>query len=1602
MSESDLAVTMNNTTANNTTANNTTAQNDAAAATVEPDAGSSTYDLLLGRLAQVAEQLAGAATQVNTERARAFETVALELGEQERFSTNLPAIPRDVVALGDLLLVAVNPGPGLRQKYGVEDLFSLFRVARRAVHDWDLTLIAADDPANFLTDPSFRRDIGELVTYYADFRINSLSIHNGNLLMVFGVGSDESDSRVLRWRLDTPPTYIDAYGDHDVATPERYDFAWTDVDRNLLVEGRWSHFNVADTLYVGVGRSGLEFRIDDAVEGGRTVLTEHLAEPGQDVGEIRMGYVLMGDVLLLRLTPYREDGERFYVYNRLTRVLQRADAIGLNCHRLPDDQGVVFPGGFHLANGETKLFATDAAGYELHGVHRSPNGEDLLYAFHRRLDGGYLLLPYNLVRRSMATPVACHGYALHDDGTVVVVRDAAEPQRVHTVGVYTSPYCAPEKYRPKVASDTFLGRIGNPELVRALGESLSLARDAAHVEFNAAVFEALVARASRLVDTHAWLDQPDAHGMGALLMQLRRSAAAVLDEFASVAQAKRDAVTLLADAERRTLDFIAQSDLPIRDTDAYVELLAAGRTLLGELAGVADRHHVDKVVVAAMTARVATAHESLGVKALDFLAEPSSLDGLQQSLTAAETVGRDAVTATAVADAMATVDVLGDRIVMLTDVVGSLDVTDPTGKTAVITRLSDLLARRNLTRATLDGRITELRTTESAGAFQAALGVLAQRATASLQAAATPVACDQALAALNAEAENLELRFGDVAQFADVLATRRDELHQAFSQRRDAFATERAQRIDRLVTTTQRVLATASERASALPHRSAIDGFFAADPLVARVRRAIEDVRELGDAGRAAELEAALASARDHARRTVADRSDLFDDEGRVRVGRWAFGVNKEAFDLRLAVRTEGTESRLDLRLTGTDLSLPLPDGELPESSVALAAQVYPSETATISRSLFLAFGALEAGASDVRAFAGERLDDGYEIGVHDADAARVTEALALWWSQASLRVAGTERAVASMWIGGADERVRRELAALRALGTNHGGRARAAFTATYGAAVAAVAKEADLTIDVEVAIDWLIEHGANGAVSPAGRLIAENTAKWATAASLDVRVASFGELVRWISDRSPDAGPDRWAEAAWALHDPRVPSAPGGIDESVVVDGLVSQHATIADGRVTIDPSRAYTDWFVYRRDMLPKFRAFTGERRRLLERWRGELALDSLRPRVMSSFVRNRLIDEVYLPFIGDNLARQLGMNGANQGLLLLISPPGYGKTSLVEYVCDLLGFALIRISGPALGSHVTSLDPAAAPDAASRSELVKLNRGLAMASNVVIYVDDIQHTSPEFLQKFIPLTDATRRIDGVLDGEPRSYDLAGRRAAVVMAGNPYTSDGASFRIPDMLANRADVYNLGDVASDSGAAAFAQSYVEIGCGVNPVLAPVLARGRADLNRLLRAATGEAIRSDQLTHAYAANELNDVLGALRHLSQVRDAMLKVNAEYMRSASLDDAMRGEPAFLLQGSYRNMTRIAARVIPAMTAAEVDGLIADHYRAESQTLAAASRWNLAKLADVLGRGDASTVELLNDLRTRWREAKVSDDPMSAVASALRGIEAALRQT
>ncbi|HMO12408.1 MAG TPA: DNA repair ATPase, partial [Actinotalea sp.] len=327
------------------------------------DAGvmATTYDLLQGRLRTVAGQRSDAADALNAARAQVFASEGLRLTEQDRLHTAEASHPCDVVSVGDMLLFGYNIPPGLAAKRAVGDVFTLHHLANNSPSDIDFAPIDPDDPSLFLADPSFRRDFDELYTYYADCRLQSLRTTPTLLLMVFTIGDGEHDLRVLRWRLDpSGPVYVDAYGEHDLVAPQQYDFTWNTIDRTELTEGRWQHWNLDDLVFLGGQAGHLEFRVDDAVENGKVVHREVLAASEGAISELQIATARLGELLLIRLLPYRETAERFYVYNRLTRVVHRIDALGLNCHRLPEDSGIIFPGGFHLQNGETKVFATDA------------------------------------------------------------------------------------------------------------------------------------------------------------------------------------------------------------------------------------------------------------------------------------------------------------------------------------------------------------------------------------------------------------------------------------------------------------------------------------------------------------------------------------------------------------------------------------------------------------------------------------------------------------------------------------------------------------------------------------------------------------------------------------------------------------------------------------------------------------------------------------------------------------------------------------------------------------------------------------------------------------------------------------------------------------------------------------------------------------------------------------------------------------------------------------------------------------------------------------------------------------------------------------------
>ena len=455
-----------------------------------------------------------------------------------------------------------------------------------------------------------------------------------------------------------------------------------------------------------------------------------------------------------------------------------------------------------------------------------------------------------------------------------------------------------------------------------------------------------------------------------------------------------------------------------------------------------------------------------------------------------------------------------------------------------------------------------------------------------------------------------------------------------------------------------------------------------------------------------------------------------------------------------------------------------------------------------------------------------------------------------------------------------------------------------------------------------------------------------------------------FELIQQWIGAFSSNASKEVVMEVAILLlgknfDKKRIVNAKSEIE----LKGFHGEHKVTEGGKYTLNYHQFIEKMEQYELVEVPKYQQFTALKKELADRRKKSLRLSEFKPRVLSSFVRNKLIDKVYLPIFGDNLAKQIGTAGENtrtdrMGLLLLISPPGYGKTTLMEYIADRLGLVFMKINAPALGHHVTSLDPADAPNRAAAQELEKLNLAFEMGDNAMIYLDDIQHCHPEFLQKFISLCDAQRKIEGIWKGETKTYDFRGKRVAVVMAGNPYTESGDKFQIPDMLANRADIYNLGDIIGDSEEV-FKLSYLENSITSNETLARLANKSSADVYTLITMAENGQKEGLNFESNHSPGELNEYVSVLKKLLRIRDVILKVNQEYIRSAAISDDYRIEPSFKLQGSYRNMNKLAEKVVPIMNEEELETLILSHYEGEVQTLTSDAEANFLKLKELIGR-------------------------------------------
>lgn len=1554
-----------------------------------------TYEIIKKRLQGQKDDLTKRLNHLNEARKDVFTSNEFILLANQRISTENNCLARGILALDNLCIFGYNVHFGLRSDIKLSDVFSIYKFEDNQF---------VPQPLDLIDDPNFINDYNNLYKYYRDSIFSRFRRTENYLYMVFQTSKNSEDLKAFKWLIKGKQLiYQDDRSIHEVKQPSQFEFKWVKTtleDRRLGVH---PHVSILDKVFIEAVGGDITFKVEDNTDTGKGIYSEKVENKDQQLDDAEYYYADLGNLILVKIKPYQEEF-RSFIFNTRTKEVLNIPKLNDAGILLPDNQGVVFPNGYYLQNGEHKIFESDLDNLDFFRKIASPNGEDYLYIFYQSERNTYVMMSYNIIRQQVETPIICNGYTLFPDGSLIFFRTESEAVRHHQVQIWQTPYSAQLKENNE-KSDNILYKIGNKSIVKAMAECQDVIHLINKEDSYSGLYEDIVKKASDIVDAYFWVSDVATFQLSEPLNQIKNIANTAIDEFEKVkAQKLHSEEVLTAASEKVDKLLFAIKNSKFDLLEQLVKLLADTRKMQGEVIELKNEKYIDLAKIEELREILAKTNMTLSDKTVQFLLRDEALipyeNMVSEQKNQVETVQK-VIDANIIENNCRNIS---SELELLIDIMNSLKIEDTTQTTRIIEKISLIFSSLNEVRAQLKKKIDSLKSKEAVGEFKAQLTLLEQSIVNFLELATSPEKCDEYFTKVSVQVEELESKFADFDDFILVISDKRNEVIKAFDNKKAQLIEQINKRTSSLEQIGLRVLKNIENKAQSFKTKEEIQAFYSSDLMIDKVRKLTEDLRELGDVSKAENLENNLKTSLEDALRILKDKTELFvDGDNIIALGNYKFAVNKQSLDLTVVRR----DNKLFYHLTGTSFFYPMEEDDINRYQ-AIWEQEVVSENSSVYRSEYLAYQAYKEGFGvsgfDAKAFIAKRVEQSYSEsymkGVHDFDAIEIYNKLASLIDQLGVLAYRPKIRVAAQVFWYSMEPDIKEM--LRKLIASANTVLKAFPTSKHYQYVITQVSElfdkwntffSETDFSSKDVAEYLFEEFAENSaftISEQARNLGEEFKKYLKARKIadgfyaDTQDDSFSPVdrfllaVNWLSsyvdlDEKHTQYRKYIGETACILllegHSFELRISP----DIMVIDNLRGSHPVIQNNLYTIDFHDFIQKLTHFTNVDVPAFIEFTALKDKLVNAFKKSLRLNELKPKVLTSFIRNKLINDVYFPLIGANLAKQLGVAGENKrtarmGMLLLISPPGYGKTTLMEYLANTMGLNFVKINGPTIGHSITSIDPNEAKTSGAREELKKINLSFEMADNVMLYLDDIQHCSSEFLQKFISLADGQRKMDGIFAGESKTYDLRGKRFCVVMAGNPYTESGDKFQIPDMLANRADVYNLGDVIGNS-ANLFNLSLLENAIAENQYLQKISSKSFNDFYSLVDYVEAKSEMMPDLEGSYTQQDLDDFVATVQHSLHVRDIVLKVNQLYISSAAMQDAYRVEPPFKLQGSYRDMNKMVGQIVPLMNEKEVEDLVLTHYESESQTLTSDSEANLLKLKEIMGKQ--------NDVEeTRWK--------------------------
>ncbi len=1565
-----------------------------------------TYEIIQNRLQKQKNELQTRLSKLNTARTDIFGSVETKLIANNRINTENNCIARDIVTIGSSCLFGYNVHFGLRTEIKLEDVFSIYSYEGDHFVAKSLELI---------NDDVFKSDFLNLYKYYRNVIFSKFSILGNYLHMVFQLSESVTDIKTFKWLInENSLNYIDNRSEHEFRFPMQHDFNWVEVTRDMHRYGKHSHVSILDEIFVETIGGDLTIKIEDNTDHGKGIFDEPVVHSDQTLDDGQYRYADLGNLIVLEIKPFQEEA-RYFVYNHKLQEVKKIESIKDAAVLLPDDQGILYHNGFYLQSGENKLFDNNIHKVKFLKKIASPNGEDYFYVFYQGEKGLYILMTYNVIDQEVKTPIICNGYTILKNGELCYFKTEDEQTKHHVIQIWQTPFITGELPQSK-HSETLIYKIGNKDIVKAMAECHSLINLLNKKDNYSGLYDDLVKQSTDILDSYYWIQEQETKELNIPLAEINKTANAAIDEFEKVVQLRKNAKNATEEtSETANVLFSKIKSSSFKSIEEFVEVLAKLRGLRGEVIGLNDIRYVDDIFIENLETEIKEYTEKLSHRCVTFLLDDKALSPYHKRVAQKEealATVKKVINAKKLEDE---VNQIAQDLEMLIDIVSNLQIEDTSHSTKIIDTISLIFSTLNQLKSGIKKKITSLGSTEATAEFASQLKLVDQSIINYLDIAHTPEKVDELLNKISLQLETLEGRFSDFDEFILGISDKREEVYNAFDARKNSLVDAQNKKAIALEKSANRILKGVNKKALSFTSIVDINGYFASDLMILKIKDIIEKLTQMDDVSKAEMIETLLKTSKEDATRSLKDKNELYEDgENIIKLGKHKFRVNKQVLDLSIVYR----DDILQYHLSGTDFYGEI-DNPILEQSKKYWNQEFVSENNKIYRSAYLAYKLFKANdvsvlnelsnnelLEKVREESSKNYTEGYVKGVHDNDASTLLKILLSKNKELGLlKYTPKTRAFAQyFWNSISEENKtywsRQINAAGEVLTIFPEGKSYILMLEQLETEISTVFKNdllgvqgysEDYNKQISMYLFSELQSDTSFCISLSANELFEELVSTLSSASVFSKIknrleglTTISEKIdlckQWVSSFIQVANPkkaDYNHEIVCLLLFKNTKKDVVSVYPGEVVKGLKGSHPSINKDEFVFN-YHEFTDVLErFSTEEVAAFETYRKVKHDVIDELKQQVKLHEFEPKVLSSFVRNKLINEVYLPLFGDNLAKQLGTVGDEKrtdrmGMLLLVSPPGYGKTTLMEYMANRLGLVFMKINGPAIGHEVTSVDPIAAKNATAKAELEKLNLAFEMGNNVMLYIDDIQHCNPEFLQKFISLADGTRKIEGVFKGEPKTYDLRAKKFCVIMAGNPYTESGDRFQIPDMLANRADIYNLGDIIGDT-ADLFKLSLIENSLTSNPILHQLSSRYFDDIYGLISMVENGSPEGIKLEGNHTKQEIQDYLSILSKVLTVRDRVMSVNKNYIKSAAMEDSDRTEPSFKLQGSYRDMNKLVAKVVPIMNDRELESLLLSHYVNESQTLTSAAEANLLKYKELAGNSTTEEKERWETIKT-----------------------------